>query len=141
MLNDQASATGGRRQPEDWARKRKTLIAERVFHVNRIKGLLAGNSGVTNLSIEIDGSVSTSSELGDGRPLSKHLKVEVCRELDHLELLLTQIKAVEAERDALIVRETMETPRKRLPFLSIKGIGPEFATILYTEGLFRHFDN
>ena len=27
-------------------RERKTLIAERVFHVNRIKGLLAGNSGV-----------------------------------------------------------------------------------------------
>jgi transposase len=25
--------------------------------------------------------------------------------------------------------------------LGIKGIGPEFATILYTEGLFRHFDN
>jgi transposase len=25
--------------------------------------------------------------------------------------------------------------------LGIRGIGPEFATILYTEGLFRHFDN
>ena len=25
--------------------------------------------------------------------------------------------------------------------LNIKGIGPEFAAVLYTEGLFRHFDN
>jgi transposase len=25
--------------------------------------------------------------------------------------------------------------------LGLKGIGPEFAAILYSEGLFRHFDN
>jgi transposase len=25
--------------------------------------------------------------------------------------------------------------------LDIKGIGPEFAAILWSEGLFRHFDN
>ena len=32
----------------------------------------------------------------------QHLKAQVCRELDRLELLLEQIKAVEAERDALL---------------------------------------
>ena len=31
-------------------------------------------------------------------------------------------------------------PRRRL-LLDLKGIGPEFAAILYSEGLFRHFDN
>jgi len=25
--------------------------------------------------------------------------------------------------------------------LNIKGIGPEFAAVLWSEGLFRHFDN
>jgi transposase len=25
--------------------------------------------------------------------------------------------------------------------LNLKGIGPEFATVLWSEGLFRHFDN
>lgn len=56
-------------------------------------------------------------------------------------MLLTQIKAVEAERDALIAQETPETPKEATALLGIRGIGPEFATILYTEGLFRHFDN
>jgi hypothetical protein len=38
---------------------------------------------------------------GDGRLLPKHLKAQIGRELARLELLLEQIKAVEAERDAL----------------------------------------
>ena len=35
----------------------------------------------------------------------QHLKTQVCRELYPLELLLEQIKAVEAERDALLNAE------------------------------------
>jgi transposase len=123
-------------------RERKTLIAERVFHVNRIKGLLF-TQGIRDYQPVNRDRRQRLEELrtGDGRPLSKHLKGEICRELDRLELLLTQIKAVEAERDALIVQETSETPKEATALLGIKGIGPEFATILYTEGLFRHFDN
>jgi transposase len=123
-------------------RERKTLIAERVFHVNRIKGLLF-TQGIREYEPVNRDRRQRLDELrtGDGHPLAKHLKAEVCRELDRLELLLTQIKAVEAERDALIVRETSETPKEATALLGIKGIGPEFATILYTEGLFRHFDN
>lgn len=74
---------------------------------------------------------------GDGRMLSKHLRAEICRELDRLELLLTQIKAVEADRDALMSCESTSTPTRAAALLRIKGIGPEFATILYSEGLFR----
>jgi hypothetical protein len=55
-------------------------------------------------------AASGRTRTGDGRPLSKHLKAEICRELDRLELVLTQIKAVEAERDVLIVCETSKTP-------------------------------
>ncbi|MFW8588137.1 IS110 family transposase [Rhizobium beringeri] len=123
-------------------RERKTLIAERVFHVNRIKGLLF-TQGIRDYEPVNRDRRQRLDELrtGDGRPLSKHLKAEICRELDRLELLLTQIKAVEAERDALIVHETPETPPGATALLGIRGIGPEFATILYTEGLFRHFDN
>jgi transposase len=123
-------------------RERKTLIAERVFHVNRIKGLLftQGIRGYEPVNRDHRQRLD-ALRTGDGRALSKHLKAEICRELDRLELLLTQIKAVEAERDALIVQETPETPAGATALLGIKGIGPEFATILYTEGLFRHFDN
>ncbi|GAF95682.1 unnamed protein product, partial [marine sediment metagenome] len=34
-----------------------------------------------------------------------HLKAQVCRELDRLELLPEQIKAVEAERDVLLAAQ------------------------------------
>ncbi|WP_312408085.1 IS110 family transposase [Rhizobium sp.] len=123
-------------------RERKTLIAERVFHVNRIKGLLF-TQGIRDYEPVKRDRRQRLDELrtGDGRPISKHLKAEVCRELDRLELILKQIKAVEAERDALIVQETPATPKEATALLGIRGIGPEFATILYTEGLFRHFDN
>ena len=123
-------------------RERKTLIAERVFHVNRIKGLLF-TQGIRDYEPVNRDRRQHLDELrtGDGRPVSKHLKAEVCRELDRLELILKQIKAVEAERDALVVQETPATPKEATALLGIRGIGPEFATILYTEGLFRHFDN
>ena len=67
------------------------------------------------------------------------MKAQVCRELDRLELLLEQIKAVEAERDVLLAAQQVTAPATML--LDIKGIGPEFAAILWSEGLFRHFDN
>jgi transposase len=74
---------------------------------------------------------------GDSRPLSKHLKDQISRELDRLELLLEQIKATETERDAVLVA----TPAPAAMLLDIKGIGPEFAAVLCSEGLFRHFAN
>src|SRR4029078_2924478 len=78
---------------------------------------------------------------GDRRLLPVHLKGEVCRELDRLELLLEQIKAVEAERDVLLAAQQVAAPAPAAMLLDIKGIGPEFAAILWSEGLFRHFDN
>jgi transposase len=78
---------------------------------------------------------------GDGRGLSLHIKSQICRELDRLELLLEQIKAVEAERDALLAEAAADTPAPAAMLLEIKGIGPQFAAILCSEGLFRHFDN
>ena len=78
-------------------------------------------------------------QTGDGRLLPDHLKAQVRRELDRLELLLEQIKAVEAERDVLLAAQRVAAPAAML--LDIKGIGPEFAAILWSEGLFRHFDN
>lgn len=58
-----------------------------------------------------------------------------------LELLIEQIKAVEAEREALMTEKRTDTPAPTAMLLDIKGIGPEFATVLYAEGLYRHFDN
>jgi transposase len=123
-------------------RERKVLIAERVEHINRIKGLLfsQGVSGYEPLRRDRRRRLD-ELRTGDGRPLPKHLKVQISRELDRLELLLEQIKAVEAERDALLAAQQVAAPGPVAMLLDIKGVGPEFAAILWLEGLFRHFDN
>ena len=69
------------------------------------------------------------------------LKALVNRELDRLELLLKQIKTVQAARDALLAVEQTTKPAPAAMLLDIRGIGPEFADILWSEGLFRHFEN
>ena len=125
-------------------RERKVLISERVEHVNRIKGLLfaQGMSGYQPLRLDRRARLN-ELRTGDGRNLPPHLKAQILRELDRLELLLAQIKAVEAERDAVLAEEPQdrETPAAAKMLLDIKGIGPEFAALLWSEGLFRHFDN
>ena len=123
-------------------RERKVLIAERVQHVNRVKGLLfsQGISGYEPLHRDRRVRLDTL-QTGDGRQLAAHLKAQVCRELDRLELILKQIKAVETERDAMLAVQQVVTPAPAAMLLGLKGIGPEFAAILWSEGLFRHFDN
>jgi transposase len=123
-------------------RERKVLTAERVRHVNRVKGLLF-SQGITGYEPLRRDRRRRLEELqtGDGRPLPEHLKAQACRELDRLELLLEQIGAVEAERDMLLAAEQAAAPAPAAMLLDIKGIGAEFAAILWSEGLFRHFDN
>jgi transposase len=85
------------------------------------------------------------------------------RELDRLELLLSQIKAVESERDEMLEVKKKKKARKtderkseeRNPeeladaspsacakmLHDLKDIGPEFAFVIWHEGLYRDFDN
>jgi transposase len=125
-------------------RERKTLLAERVEHVNRIKGLFFAQ-GIADYEPLRSNRRNQLEQLktGDGRPLPDHLKRQVSRELDRLELILQQINAVEAERDALFVspEENAPLPSPAVILMRLNGIGTEFAGVLWLEGLFRHFDN
>jgi transposase len=124
-------------------RERKTLIAERVQHVNRIKGLLFAQGIGDYEPLRRDRRDRLEGlTTGDGRPLPRHLKTQIGRELDRLELLLEQIKAVEAERDSLLarIREASAAQPAAL-LLGLKGIGAEFAALLWSEGMFRSFSN
>lgn len=67
------------------------------------------------------------------------MRAQILRELDRLELVIAQVKELEAERDAVLASETRERPMAMLT--NLKGIGAESAAILTSEGLFRHFDN
>jgi transposase len=124
------------------SRERKTLTAERVAHVNRIKGLLFTH-GVEYEPAHRDRRARLEElRTREGRPLPPHLKQQISRELDRLELVLAQIKAVEAERNAVLSPTTQaEVPTPAKMLMDLKGIGAEFATVLWTEGLFRRFDN
>src|SRR4051794_25740492 len=84
-------------------RERRTLVAERVAHVNRIKGLLFAQGICDYEPLRSDRRQRLEAlRTGDGRPLPPYLKAQIGRELDRLELLLEQLKAVEAERNALL---------------------------------------
>ena len=92
-------------------RERKTLIAERVEHVNRIKGLLFMQGTVDYQPLRRDRRARLEAlRTGLGDPLPARLKGLISRELDRLELLLAQIKAVEAERDALLAEQSRQAP-------------------------------
>jgi transposase len=121
-------------------RERKTLVKERTLHTNRIKGLLFA-VGIRDYAPNRRDRRERLEELrmGDGKPLPMHLKAQLSRELDRLELLAEQIGHVEAERDNLCASVNETSPQVMLT--TLRGIGPEFANVLASEGLFRHFDN
>lgn len=123
------------------ARERKILIAERVRHVNRIKGLLF-SQGVAFEPLRRDRRRQLDGlNTGDGRPLPTHMRRHVSRELDRLELLLEQIKAVERERDLSLAEEGSAPAPAASMLTKVRGIGAECAAVLWNEGLFRTFDN
>ncbi len=123
-------------------RERKTLVAERVEHANRIKGLLFAQ-GISDYEPLRCDRRQRLDELttGDGRSLPVHLKGQIGRELDRLELLLRQLKAVEAERDALLAPVGDAAPAPAAALAGLRGIGPEFAAMLWLECFFRDFSN
>src|ERR1700751_267762 len=121
--------TPGEEDRRHLCRERKALTAERVRHVNRIKGFLfsQGISGYQPLRRDRRQRLE-ELQTGDGRAFPQHLKALINRELDRLELLLKQIKTVEAARDALLAVETAK-PAPAAMLLDIRGIGPKFAAI------------
>src|SRR5215212_3716631 len=123
-------------------RQRRPLVAERIAHVNRIKGLLFAQ-GIADYEPLRRNRRQRLEELttGDGRSLPAHLKAQIGRELDRLELTLQQLRVVEAERDALLESEGDAAPAPVAALAGLRGIGPEFAAVLWLECFFRSFSN
>jgi len=137
-------------------RERGTLVTERTRHVNRIKGLLA-TQGVFGFEPLRKSRRKRFEELRqcDGQPLPARLKTELVRELDRLELVMSQLAALEAERDrALQARGTAVANTTKAPssgaassgevgrqLLRLRSIGPEIASVLSLEAFYRNFSN
>jgi transposase len=134
------------------SREYKALVAERVRHGNRIKGLLLGQGVRDYVPLRGDRRDRLAGlRTGDGRALPPHLAAQIGRELDRIELLLDQIKAVQSERQAMLAAagETVGeaagagAARPAVPtlLLGLRGIGIDFAATLWSEGLYRPFAN
>ena len=92
-------------------RERRALLTERVRHTNRIKGLLFAQGVLDYAPLRRDRRARLEDlQTGDGRTLPQHLKSQIGRELDRLELLMDQLKAVEAERDVLLSQRQAKAP-------------------------------
>jgi transposase len=127
-------------------REREALLAERIRHTNRIKGLLA-TQGVFGFEPGWQARRARLEELRtpQNQPLPPRLKAEILR----------QIAEVEAARDAALAAEqaapvldTEHTPPAALPnegvgarLLRLKGVGPETAAVLRLEAFHRSFGN
>ena len=128
-------------------RERRTLIEERVVHVNRIKGLLFAQGISDYVPLRRDRRARLEAlRTGDGRALPSHLKRQISRELDRLELLLNQIKVVEAEQDALLAEASKPQGQAAVPdpvtmLLALKSMGPNFVAVLWSEAFYRQFAN
>jgi transposase len=131
-------------------RERKGLIAERVQHVNRIKGLLFSQGVGDYEPLRRDRRRALETvRTGDGRNLEPHLKAQIGRELDRLELLMEQYEAGEGARDAMLsaaieaeaAAALQGAPAPVRMLANVRSIGPEFAAILWTEGFCRSFAN
>src|ERR1700756_5018037 len=124
----------------------RTKRTARIEHVNRIKGLLfaQGISDYAPMRCNRRGPLE-GLRTGGGRLLPAHLKAQLRRELDRLELLLGQIEAVEAEQDALLAAAgqpaTGSAPDPVTMLLALKGMGPNFAAVLWSEAFYRQFAN
>src|SRR5260221_7835392 len=78
-----------RRRP---CRERRTLIAERIEHVNRIKGLLFAQGISDYAPLRRDRRARLKAlRTGGGRGLPPHLQVQVSREPDRLRLMLSSV--------------------------------------------------
>jgi transposase len=131
-------------------RERKTLLVERIQHVNRIKGLLFSQGIGDYEPLRRDRRRALEAvHTGDGRALGAHMKAQIGRELDRLELLLGQIAAVEAERDAMLARQVeaeaardvQGAPARVQMLIDVRGLGADAVAMLWTEALYRSFDN
>ena len=118
-------------------RERGTLLKERIQHTNRVRGLLSGQGIGDYNPLRRDRFERLEAlRTGDGRELPAMLKAEIRRELDRIALVTTQLASVERACDAIFHTDAEERNNPGALLLKLKGLGPEFASLLCLESLF-----
>jgi transposase len=117
------------------------LRRERTDHSNRVRGLLAA------IGIKLTGKRSLRSRLDllrqwNGDPLPEGLKRRLTDECERIELLDSQIKALEIAQAEQIRDDQTRHVKKVRELMGLKGVGQTSATILTYEFFgWRQFAN
>jgi transposase len=122
-------------------RERQRLIRERTAHFNRIKGLLFGH-GIRDIEpkLRLTRIDFAALETAEGHPLPARLRHELEREYARLDLIETQLREVEKERDTADAQDP-NVEHKRQMLVALRGVGGASAAILAREVFARSFAN
>jgi transposase len=117
------------------------LKEDRTRHINRIKGLLAGQG--VRLGVGADFLERMERvRLWDGTPLGGGLRARLAREYASLQFVREQIKEVEAERGELIRSGEGASEEKVRRLLRLRGIGENSSWLFVMEFFgWREFRN
>jgi transposase len=140
MVPIPAAADEDARRP---ARERDELVRERIILTNRIGAVLAtlGTTGYNPLLRDRRARLDTLRTALD-EPLPEHARAKIERSLDRLELVLTQIAALERQRDAALQQEADDGPVRMIQALVLlRGIAAQGASMLVYEAFVRSFAN
>lgn len=124
-------------------RERTELVAERVALVSRIGAVLA-TMGCGDYNPLLQNRRQRLGELRTalGTSLLPHALAKISRMLDRLDLVRTQIAALEQDRDAVLQEDVPDKAGKMIQQLSmLRGIGVQSATVLVREAFVREFAN
>lgn len=123
-------------------RMRERLIKERGGHTNRIRSLLNlhGIDSKTRNKGQSWGSYVTEVKDWEGKPLPCNLLLELQTEIERLELVNTQINALESQQKRMIKEDVALEPIIQL--VSLKGVGRISAWNIFMEWFgWRSFSN
>jgi transposase len=118
-----------------------TLKVDRTRHINRIKGLLAGQG--IRMPVQTD-FLSRLDEvhLWDGSPLPAGLRGRLEQEYSGLQFVEQQIQLLEAERSAMLRTSSDPSVVKVRQLLRLRGIGANSAWLFVMEFFgWRNFRN
>jgi transposase len=117
------------------------LRSERTDHTNRVGGLLAAIGIKTKSKCASPDDLETLRQW-NGEPVPEGLKRRLVHELERMELLTRQIKALEIEQAELIRDDQTRHVDKVRTLMGLKGVGQTSATILVYEFFgWRRFAN
>jgi len=126
------------------SRERTQLKKERTRHVNRIRALLVlhGIRSVPGLWGGRWRDALLNVRTGDGRELGRFIFREICRQFERLDIVHSQLNALEKERAQACATEGAINSGSKIRVLKqLNGVGEVGAALLVAEVFHRTFKN